>query len=80
MCLEILKETLNEHRVVGKFVQRLLTDEQKENRATVSRAEENFLENAITGDETWIYGYDVEIKSHCHRRLERHHLNLKRAH
>ena len=23
---------------------------------------ENFLKNNITGDETWVYGYDVETK------------------
>ena len=23
---------------------------------------ENFLKNIITGDETWVYGYDVETK------------------
>ena len=46
---------------------RLLTDAQKENRVTVSQelfdrsnAGENFLKNVITGDETWVYGYDVE--------------------
>ena len=25
-------------------------------------ADENFLKNVITGDETWVYGYDVETK------------------
>ena len=46
---------------------RLLTDAQKENRGAVSQepfdlsnADENFLKNVITGDETWVYGYDVE--------------------
>ena len=56
-------------RVATKFVPRLLTDAQKENRVTVtqelfdrSNADENFLKNVITGDETWVYGYDVETK------------------
>ena len=56
-------------RVAAKFVPRLLTDAQKENRVTVSQelfdrsnADENFLKNVITGDETWVYGYDVETK------------------
>jgi hypothetical protein len=47
------------HRVAAKFLPRLLTDEQKENRVTVSQelfhrsnADENFLKNVITGDET----------------------------
>jgi len=27
-----------------------------------SNADENFLKNVITGDETWVYGYDVETE------------------
>ena len=53
----------------AKFVPRLLTEEQKQNRATVSQelldrsnTDENLLKNVITGDETWVYGYDVETK------------------
>ena len=41
----------------------------KGNRVTVSQelfdrsnADENFLKNDITGDEIWVYGYDVETK------------------
>ena len=56
-------------RDAAKFVARLLTEAQKENRVTVSQelfdrsnADENFLKNVITGDETWVYGYDVETK------------------
>ena len=48
---------------------RLLRDAQKENHVTVSQelfdrlnADENFLKNVITGDETWVYGYSVETK------------------
>ena len=48
---------------------RLLTDDQKENRSENSqellanaKGNENFLKNIITGDETWVYGYDVETK------------------
>ena len=56
-------------RVAAKFVQRLLTDAQKENRVTGSKelfdrsnADENFMKNVITGDETWVYSYDAETK------------------
>jgi hypothetical protein len=65
----ILTEKLKMHRVAAKFVQRLLTEEQKQNRFTVSQelldrsnTDENFLKNVITGDETCVYGYDVETK------------------
>ena len=56
-------------RVSAKFVPRLLTDDQKENRVEISKellananGNENFLKNIITGDETWVHGYDVETK------------------
>jgi len=56
-------------RVSAKFVPRLLTDDQKENRVEISQellsnanGNENFLKNIITGDETCVYGYDVETK------------------
>jgi len=52
-----------------KFVPRFLTDDQKENRVEISQellangsVNEDFLKNIITGDETWVYGYDVETK------------------
>jgi len=57
------------HRVAAKFMPCLLTDAQKENRVAVSQelldrsnAVKNFLKNVITGDEIWVYGYDVETK------------------
>jgi len=62
-----LTEKLKMHRVAAKFVPRLLTEEQKQNRVSVSQelldrsnANENFLQNVITGDETWVYGCGVE--------------------
>ena len=68
-CHLILTDKLKMRRVVTKFVSRLLTDAQKENRVTVSQelfdrsnADENFLKNVITGDETLVYRYDVETK------------------
>jgi len=59
------------HHVSAKFMLRLLTDNQKENRVKISQellananGNENFLKNIIPGDETWVYGYDVETKMH----------------
>jgi len=56
-------------RVSAKFVPPLLTDDQKENRLEITQellananGNENFLKNIITGDETWLYGYDVDAK------------------
>jgi hypothetical protein len=56
-------------RVSAKFVLRLLTGDKKENRVEISEellananGNKNFLKNFITGDETWVYGYDIETK------------------
>jgi histone-lysine N-methyltransferase SETMAR len=55
----ILIEKLKMHRVSAKFMPRLLTEEEKQNRVTVSQelldrssTDEHFLNNVITGDET----------------------------
>ena len=68
-CHTILTEKLQMHRVAAKFVPRLLTEEQRQNHITVSQelldrsnTDENFLKNVVTGEETWVYGYDVETK------------------
>jgi len=68
-CHTILTEKLKMHRVAAKFMPRLLTEEQKQNRVSVSQelldrsnTDENFLENVVTGEETWVYSYDVETK------------------
>ena len=67
-CHLILTDKLKVRCVAAKFVLCLLTDAQKENCVTVSQelfdcsnADENFMKN-VTGDETWMYGYDVETK------------------
>jgi len=68
-CHQIFTEKLQMRRVSAKFVPRLLTDNQKENRVEISQellananGNENFLKNIITGDETWVYVYDVKTK------------------
>lgn len=50
----------------ARFV-RLLTDERKQTHVDISQelfattnGTENFLKNFLTGDETWVYGYDIE--------------------
>jgi histone-lysine N-methyltransferase SETMAR len=68
------------HRVAAKFVPHLLTDEQKANRVMVSQelfdrsnADEKLLKNVITGDETWVYGYDIETKAQSSPRPKKAH-------
>jgi len=69
-CQAILTEKLNMQRVATKFVSRVLTEDQKANRVNISQelldrvsVDENVLKTIVTGDETWVYGYDVETKA-----------------
>jgi hypothetical protein len=69
MYQKILTEELQMRLVSAKFVPRLLTAEQKDNRLSVctdlrQRAQDNpnFKCSLITDDESWIYGYDPETK------------------
>jgi len=69
-CQAILTEKLNMQRLATKFVPCVLTEDQKANRVNISQelldcvsVDENFLKTIVTGDETWVYGYDVETKA-----------------
>jgi len=63
----ILTEYL-EMKVCAKIVPKLLTPEQKLRRKEccvdwkTSEESDEFLERVITGDESWIYEYDIELK------------------
>jgi len=68
-CQKILTEDLRMRRVTAKFVPRLLTAEQKDERVSIctdlrDRAQNDpkFMSSVITGDECWAYGYDPETK------------------
>ena len=62
-------EELGMHRVAAKFVPRILTADQKQQRVNVctelrqlASDDETFLSKVITGDESLVYGYDPETK------------------
>ena len=67
---ETVKKTLTEdldmRKVCAKMVPKKLTKEQKQRRATICQdlleRQEDILGRVITGDETWIYQYDPEMK------------------
>jgi len=68
-CDAILTDDMHMKRVCAKFVPRLLTDDQCEQRQTItgdllecSCKNVQFLKNIVTGDESWVYGYDPETK------------------
>ncbi|XP_037499989.2 protein GVQW3-like [Rhipicephalus sanguineus] len=65
----IMTEDLAMKRAAAKFVPKLLTVEQKQLRVEVSQdmldftsSDPNFMNTIITGDESWVYGYDPETK------------------
>ena len=65
----ILTTHLNMRRANAKFVPRVLTVEQKQQRLSISlelrdraTSDSSFLGNVITGDETWVYIYDLETR------------------
>lgn len=65
----ILHEDLGKTKVCAKFVPHTLTGEQKSFRVNHSkevvaaaRNDQNFLKSIVTGDETWCFQYDPEIK------------------
>jgi hypothetical protein len=66
---ETVTTELHMQKVCAKLVPKVMTDKQKENRVLISceisycvRGEPDFLEHVITGDETWVFKYDPEIK------------------
>ena len=64
----ILTENLNLRRVSAKFVPKLLMEQQKELQKEFFEDmldhDPEFIKTIITGDETWVYGYDPETKFH----------------
>ncbi|UYV78503.1 hypothetical protein LAZ67_16001800 [Cordylochernes scorpioides] len=69
-CHSIFINDLGMRRVTAKFVPKLLNCDQKQHRMNIAnemldsvRDDPNLLQRVITGDEAWVYGYDVETKA-----------------
>jgi len=65
----ILTCDLNMHCIAAKFVPRLLIPEQKEHCVAICQElrqraldDPSFMSRVITGDDSWVYGYDPETK------------------
>ena len=63
----ILTENLNLQKVFAKFVPKLLTKQQKEWKflrtcSDLANHDPEFIKTIVTGDETWVYNYDLETK------------------
>jgi len=62
---KILTEDLDMRKVCAKMVPKELTEEQKQRRVICQdllERQDDILGHAITGDETWVYQYDPEMK------------------
>ncbi|UYV61239.1 hypothetical protein LAZ67_1004007 [Cordylochernes scorpioides] len=69
-CHSIFINDLGMRRVAAKFVPKLLNCDQKQHRMNIAnemldsvRDDPNLLQRVITGDEAWVYDYDVETKA-----------------
>jgi hypothetical protein len=67
--MPILTVEFGIHRVTAKFVPRILTADQKqqcinicEELHQIALDDATFLSRVITGDESWMYGYNTETK------------------
>ncbi|UYV84872.1 hypothetical protein LAZ67_X003802 [Cordylochernes scorpioides] len=65
----IVTEDLKLKKTLAKFIPRFLSNEQKlcrlatcENMLEMTRTDPEWKDKIITGDETWVYGYDPETK------------------
>ena len=70
-----LVDNLDMGRISAIFVSRLLSDDLKAHRVAVcselkqqAKDDPNFISNTITGDDTWIYGYDPGTKQQSSQR------------
>jgi len=66
-CQRVLMEELGMHHVAAKFVPRILTCDQKQHRVVCTElsqlaSDDETLCRVITGDKSWVYGYDPETK------------------
>ena len=67
-CYSIFTNNLGMRRVAAKFVSKLLNFDQKQHRINTAKelldsVRKDLLQRVITGDESWIYGYDVKTNA-----------------
>jgi len=69
---KILTEDIDMRKVCAKMVPKDLTEEQKQRRVTICQdlleRQDNILVRVITGDETWVYQYELKRSGKAHNR------------
>jgi len=77
---QILTQELAMRKLCAKTVPKNLTFEQKDNRKDAClhfleriQSDRNYLKNVITGDETWVFEYDLEKKDKVRNGTHLHH-------
>jgi len=85
-CQKILTDDLKMRRIAAKFVPRLLFEEQKQHRFLVCQelkdlalTDPTFISKVVTGDESWVYGYDPETKQQSSQWKSPHSPRPKKA-
>ncbi|UYV77400.1 CSNK1A1 [Cordylochernes scorpioides] len=85
-CHSIFINDLGMRRVAAKFVPKLLNCDQKQHRMNIAnemldsvRDDPNLLQRVITGDEAWVYGYDVETNAQSYQWKLPHEPRPKKA-
>ncbi|UYV62215.1 hypothetical protein LAZ67_1008243 [Cordylochernes scorpioides] len=85
-CRSFFINDLGMRRVAAKFVPKLLNCDQKQHRMNIAnemldsvRDDPNLLQRVITGDEAWVYGYDVETKAQSSQWKLQHEPRPKKA-
>jgi hypothetical protein len=68
-CWSTLTEDMETRQIAVKFMPHLLNADQKQNQCSVcknlqdqGKKERNFLSKVTIGNESWVYGYDSEMK------------------
>ena len=62
-CQAIFQDVLGMKREAAKVVPKLLYFEQKQRRMDIAQEMLTMFIKAITADESWVYGYDIETKA-----------------
>ena len=74
LVMHIVWHVLSMKRATAKIVPKLLNFEQKQRRLDIAQKmlttfndNPDLLQKVITGDQSWVYGYDIETKDQSYQ-------------